>query len=188
LSFQIDDDTIRETFKDCGEIVAIDWFQRDGQFRGSGTLEFESHEAAVKALALKDTEVMGRPMIVDLFHSDGPKDGRGARGGRARGERGGARGGRGEREPTPKPEGCDTVFLGNLSFQVTEEAVREIFEPCGPIHDIRWIERDGQFKGCAFVQFGDTNAPDKAVALAGTDILGRACKVDYAASKSRKSF
>jgi len=193
LSFQIDDDTIREVFKDVGQIVAIDWFStKEGKFRGSGTLEFESHEIAKKAVELKDTEILGRKMIADLFLEGG----RGGDGGdrRGRGDRGrgrGARGGGGagsSRGTSEKPEGCDTVYLGNLSYSITDDAIKEVFGTCGNILDIRWVEKEGSFRGCGFLQFETTEATDKAMDLAGTDIMGRPVKVDYASVKSRKSF
>jgi len=193
LSFQIDDDTIREVFKDIGEIVNIDWFSnKEGNFRGSGTLEFESHEIAKKAISLKETEVLGRKMFVDLF-KERPEGGRGDRGDRrGRGDRGrgrGARGGGGgNRETSEKPENCDTVYLGNLSYDINDDAIKEVFGGCGNILAIRWVEKDGTFRGCGFLQFEDTAATDKAVELAGTEIMGRPVRVDYAASKSRKQF
>jgi len=117
--------------------------------------------------------------------------GRGDRGDRrgARGDRGG-RGGRdgAARGPSVKPDGCDTVFLGNLSFQVTEEAVRDMFGSCGSIQDIRWVEKDGVFKGVAFMQFAESDATDKAVALAGSDLMGRQVRVDFAETRSKRQF
>jgi len=191
LSYQIDDDAIKEAFKDVGEILVIDWFNNaDGKFRGSGTLEFESHELAVKAKALKNgVEVLERKMIVDVFEEKGPRGGKGRGDRRDRGERG-ARGGRGSdsRGTSEKPEGCDTVYLGNLSYDIQDQHIHDTFGPCGTIADIRWVEKDGVFRGCGFLQFNEQEATDKAMALAGTDILGRPVRVDYAQSKSRKTF
>jgi len=189
LSYEIDDDAIREAFKDVGEIVVIDWFNNaDGKFRGSGTLEFESHDLAVKAKELKNgVEVLGRKMIVDVFVEREKGAGRGDKRGRGRGDRGGG-GGRDNRGQSQKPEGCNTVYLGNLSYQVQDDNIREVFGTCGTIEDIRWVEKDGVFRGCGFLQFTEEDAADKAMDLAGTDILGRAVRVDYAASKSRKTF
>jgi len=131
-------------------------------------------------------------MFVDLF-KERPEGGRGDRGDRrGRGDRGrgrGARGGGGgNRETSEKPENCDTVYLGNLSYDINDDAIKEVFGGCGNILAIRWVEKDGTFRGCGFLQFEDTAATDKAVELAGTEIMGRPVRVDYAASKSRKQF
>jgi len=182
LSFQIDDDAIRETFKDCGEIVKIDWFtdKMTQKFKGCGLLEFSSPAEAIKATALHDIVVLGRPMVVR--RNSKPVETRPPRGGR--GDRG-SRGGRDQQGPSEKPAGCNTVFLGNLSFEITEDDVKETFGECGTISDIRWVEKEGVFKGIAFVQFEETEATDKAVAKAGTNVKGRPIKVDFAKSSSR---
>lgn len=35
---------------------------------------------------------------------------------------------------------------GNLSFDIDDDILREHFESCGEIKQIRWVERNGQFK------------------------------------------
>jgi len=166
--------------------VKIEWFSsKEGKFRGCGILEFDSAAAAHKAIALNETDVLGRPMKVNLNKpkSEGDRDRRG-RG--ARGERGG-RGGAGfTRGPMEKPDGCKTIFLGNLSYSIDENKVHEVFGECGTIENVRWVEREGNFSGIGFVQFAETEATDKAVKLAGTDILGRPVRVDYAADRKKR--
>jgi hypothetical protein len=41
------------------------------------------------------------------------------------------------------------VFIGNLSDDVTERDIREVFRRCGPIKEIRWLEdrKTGKFRG-----------------------------------------
>ncbi len=46
-----------------------------------------------------------------------------------------------------KPAGCTTVFLGNLPFTITDESLTAAFQHCGEIVQIRWVEKDGEFKG-----------------------------------------
>jgi RNA recognition motif-containing protein len=56
-----------------------------------------------------------------------------------------------------KPKGCKTLFLGNLSFDIDDDTLKAHFEPkCGPVKQIRWVERNGQFNGCGFVEFETT--------------------------------
>ncbi len=92
--------------------------------------------------------------------------------------------------PSQKQEGCTTVFIGNLSWDVDEAAIRETFEGCGEIKEIRFSEdrETGRFKGFGHVEFVDTMSTDKAVALAGQDVAGRPIRVDFAAVKERKPF
>ena len=82
----------------------------------------------------------------------------------------------------PKPEGCVTCFAGNLSWEIDDDACRAFFEGCGPIERIKWLtdRETGEFKGCGFITFETEAALDKAVALRGEELLGRAIKLDYA--------
>lgn len=88
---------------------------------------------------------------------------------------------------TPKPENGDTFFLGGLPNHVEEKDVKAAFPGCN-IASIRWVERDGQFKGVAFVEFADTKAADKAAELAnaGVTICNRVPRIDWAANASNK--
>ena len=87
-----------------------------------------------------------------------------------------------------RPEGCDTVFVGNLPFDVEEDQLREVFASVGNVDRIRFATaEDGSFKGFAHVQFSDGASTDEAVKMAGTDINGRSIRVDYAPPRDRQS-
>lgn len=75
-----------------------------------------------------------------------------------------------------------SLYVGNLSWGVTEDKVRELFEQYGPVASIRWItDRDtGRFRGFCFVEM-ENAAADKAVsALNNFEIDGRALRVNEA--------
>ena len=75
-----------------------------------------------------------------------------------------------------------TLYVGNLSWGVTEDKVRELFEQYGPVASIRWItDRDtGRFRGFCFVEM-EAEAADKAVvALNNYEFEGRALRVNEA--------
>jgi cold-inducible RNA-binding protein len=75
-----------------------------------------------------------------------------------------------------------TLYVGNLSWGVTEDKVRELFEQYGPVVSIRWItDRDtGRFRGFCFVEM-ENAAADKAVsALNNFEYDGRALRVNEA--------
>jgi nucleolin len=175
LSWSIDEAAIKEFFKDCGTITDVHWLEdkESGKFLGKGFITFENVEQARKAYALKDQECMGRPIQVDYAR---PREGGG----------GGSRGGGGDRPLSEKPEGCTTVFLGNLSFDIDDDAVKAFAKDCGNITSIRWLtHRDtGDFKGCGFAEFDSTEAVDKFVLLNGQKLMGRPIRIDYAQSKS----
>eukprot|EP00495_Collosphaeridae_sp_1-RS-2012_P004564 TRINITY_DN3869_c0_g1_i1.p1 TRINITY_DN3869_c0_g1~~TRINITY_DN3869_c0_g1_i1.p1 ORF type:complete len:166 (+),score=27.94 TRINITY_DN3869_c0_g1_i1:115-612(+) len=79
-----------------------------------------------------------------------------------------------------RPDNCYSVFLGNLDFNITEDDVKKHFKDCGEIKTVRWMQKDGEFRGGGFVEFATTEAVDKAVKLCGKEIIGRAARVDYA--------
>lgn len=58
----IDDDTIVDFFKGCGELTGLRWMTRQGseEFRGCGFVEFASTEEADKAIKLDGKELLGR--------------------------------------------------------------------------------------------------------------------------------
>lgn len=105
---------------------------------------------------------------------------------------GGFGGGGGGRVPTwindplsEKPEGCTTVYIGNLDFNITDEDVTAAFRDCGTIRNIRWLtKQDGSFRGSGFLEFEELDAVDKAVMLNGTPIIGRVARVDYAKGRN----
>ena len=75
-----------------------------------------------------------------------------------------------------------SLYVGNLSWGVTEDQVRELFEQHGPVASIRWItDRDtGRFRGFCFIEMED-EAADKAVsALNNFELDGRALRVNEA--------
>lgn len=69
---------------------------------------------------------------------------------------GAAGGGGGSAVAAPiRPAGCRTVFIKNLPYDVTEEAIREAFMVCGPITTVRLAVwgHTGQLKGFGYIDF-----------------------------------
>jgi nucleolin len=88
-----------------------------------------------------------------------------------------------------RPEGCDTVFVGNLPWDVEESQLMDLFSTCGEVQQVRFaMGEDGSFRGFAHVRFSDETSTEGAVALFGTDINGRAIRVDYAPPRNRDSL
>ncbi len=75
------------------------------------------------------------------------------------------------------------IYVGNLSYNVTEDALRTMFEKFGGVNSAKLItDRDtGHSKGFGFVEM-ETNADGhKAIEnLNGSDSDGRALKVNVA--------
>ena len=80
------------------------------------------------------------------------------------------------------------LFVGSLSWNTDDRALREAFEPHGEITEATVIaDRDtGRSRGFGFVTFSDDDSADKAVAaLNQTELDGRTIKVDVAQARNR---
>ena len=75
------------------------------------------------------------------------------------------------------------LFVGNLSFQTTEEELQQVFQEYGAIAEIRLVlDRDtGRSRGFAFVAMADDEAARKATeGLNGQMLDGRPLRVNEA--------
>ncbi len=78
------------------------------------------------------------------------------------------------------------IYVGNCSFDVTEEQLRELFAAYGEVDSVNVItDRDtGRPRGFAFVEMPDASAVKAAIkGVDGTDLGGRALKVNEARPK-----
>jgi nucleolin len=133
-----------------------------------GYVEFTNAQQAQSAIACTDKELNGRPIRVDLSLPRGDK--KVVR----------------EHVPSGNPP-ASTLFLGNLSFEVYEENLTEIFAPHGTILSIRLpTDREtGAPKGFGYCEFSTIEEAQAAhTAINGTDVFGRGIRIDYAAPRA----
>ena len=79
------------------------------------------------------------------------------------------------------------IFVGNLNFGATEDAVRSMFEAYGTVEKVNLItDRDtGQPRGFGFVEMSVNADADRAIAeLNGRELDGRALNVNEARPKT----
>jgi RNA recognition motif-containing protein len=75
------------------------------------------------------------------------------------------------------------VYVGNLSYDTTEEGLRTLFGEYGEVESVRLItDRDtGRSKGFAFVEMSTEEGAQGAIdALNGKEVDGREIRVDKA--------
>lgn len=74
------------------------------------------------------------------------------------------------------------IYVGNLSFDATEEQVLEMFTQYGKVDSIAMItDRDsGRFRGFGFVEMEDSAANAAIKALNDTEMDGRMLRVNEA--------
>lgn len=78
------------------------------------------------------------------------------------------------------------LYVGNLSFDATEEEVRQMFEPHGVVESARIAtDRDsGRSRGFAFIEMASDSEAESAIsALNGSQVGGRALIVNEARPK-----
>ena len=83
------------------------------------------------------------------------------------------------------------IFVGNLSFNSTEESVRSLFERYGAVNSARIMtDRDtGRSRGFAFVEMeNDSEAANAINALNGYQMDGRSLNVNEARPKPDRGF
>jgi nucleolin len=172
LSFDASEEDVKDFFKECGPInaVRIPTFEDTGKRRGIAFVEFADAESANKCLEMDGAEMMGRWLKLSLSTS--------AATGRDNKPR--------SQGLSAKPAGCLTVFVGNLSWQATEDDLRSTFESCGAVTGVRIaMDREtGKSKGFGHVEFEDSAATDEAVKLTGTTVAGRPIRVDFGGERS----
>jgi RNA recognition motif-containing protein len=82
------------------------------------------------------------------------------------------------------------IYVGNLSFEASEESVRALFETHGTVGRVNIVtDRDtGQPRGFGFVEMANDGEGEKAIAAVnGTELGGRALNVNEARPKAERS-
>lgn len=81
------------------------------------------------------------------------------------------------------------IFVGNLSYQTTEEQLTDLFSEAGTVESATIVtDRDtGRSRGFAFIEM-DTDAAAKAIEkFNGVDLNGRAINVNEARPRPERS-
>lgn len=130
--------------------------------KGYAYVDFSAYDATIAAIALSETEWHRRKLLIKDAKSfegrpakpkpDADAGGAGAAGAAAA-------------EPEQPKSTTKKIFVGNLSFQTTEDDLHELFGTCG---EIEWLkvaqfEDSGKCKGYAWVKFKEAEAADWAV-------------------------
>jgi cold-inducible RNA-binding protein len=78
------------------------------------------------------------------------------------------------------------IFVGNLSFGATEDAVRSMFEAYGTVDRVNVVtdRETGRARGFGFVEMSNDGEAERAIAaLNGRELDGRALNVNEARPK-----
>ncbi|KAI0012657.1 hypothetical protein F4779DRAFT_567477 [Xylariaceae sp. FL0662B] len=130
--------------------------------RGFAYVDFDTEVAAVAAMALTETELAGRKVLIKnakSFEGRPQKESAAAENGQANGAS--TNGGAAGKKNIPSRK----IYVGNLSFQTGEDDLYTLFEKCG---DIDWVkvatfEDTGKCKGYGWVKFKEPESAEWAV-------------------------
>ncbi|RKO94035.1 hypothetical protein BDK51DRAFT_18321, partial [Blyttiomyces helicus] len=156
LSWDVTEEMLTETFSQSGEVsnVRLITDRETGKKKGFGYVDFATSEAASAACALDGTDVDGRQIRVNLAIA----------------------------KPKPASAPSATLFVANLSFETTEDSLKEAFEEHGEVVSVRIpTDRESQRpKGFAYVEFGDAASAKVALeAMTGFELDGRTIRLDF---------
>jgi RNA recognition motif-containing protein len=79
------------------------------------------------------------------------------------------------------------IYVGNLSYEVTQEDLQEAFAGFGQVESVKVVQDNytGRSKGFGFVEMRDSAEAHTAIdGLDGKELKGRALKVDKARPRS----
>ena len=83
------------------------------------------------------------------------------------------------------------LFIGNLSFNTTEDELRAVFQRHGTVDSVAVItdRETGRPRGFAFVEMSEPSCAQDAIrALDGTELGGRSIKVNEAQARPARRY
>lgn len=182
LPFAVDEASL-STFLSPAVVTHVKWItdKETGKFYGSAFIEMSSSSCGASAVKEKNGEkLMGRPIRINFAPARKgdvwPPISKEVTG------NGGQAGGTGVKGMTVKPEGCVKLFVGNLSFEIDDDSLTKFFANVeAEVKAVRFLHHkdSGDFKGCGFVEFWNTEACEKGASLNGKTLLGRPIRIDW---------
>lgn len=152
LNLKADERDLFQFFSQAGPLVDIKIIKdrQSGRSKGFAYVEFANKEGVAKAMALSGQELKGQPVMVKASEAEKNVAWHAAQAAKKAQQEGGS-----------SEEGGGKVKLSNIHPSLTEEFLRPIFEPFGPVFSVN-LDSQGS-KNTAIVQF--VHAGDAAQAV-----------------------
>mmetsp|Transcript_4109 Transcript_4109/g.13289 ORF Transcript_4109/g.13289 Transcript_4109/m.13289 type:complete len:299 (-) Transcript_4109:642-1538(-) len=180
LSWHTSWQSLKDHFRQAGEVVHADVMQHDGRSKGCGIVAFATAQEAANAIAtLGETELDGRTIFVREDREAAAPRGLPAPGTRAPAPAGKFYGGG---LPAPRSPalaggaaaGGSRVYVGNLSWHTSWQSLKDHFRQAGEVVHADVMQHDGRSKGCGIVAFATAQEAANAIATLGeTELDGR---------------
>jgi len=158
------EEKLSELFADCGTVVKSTLLRKPAtnELRGTGFVEFETNEAAAKAVKEYNNKLVGNGRLGVVYStSSGPK------------------------EPKPQKEVAEgpTLFVRSLDYKVRSKQLKEKFGDFGKIKQCRVNK-----KGYAFIQFDSVETAKKAKEeMNGKELEGKAIEIFFAEQREKET-
>lgn len=177
ICLKADERDVYEFFSRAGKVrdVRLIMDRNSRRSKGVGYVEFYDVMSVPMAIALSGQPLLGQPVMVkpseaekNLVQSNSS----------IAGASGGTTG--------PYSGGARRLYVGNLHFNMTEDQLRQVFEPFGTVELVQLpLDETGHCKGFGFVQFARLEDARNALNLNGQlEIVGRAIKVSAVTDQS----
>ncbi|KAK8950374.1 hypothetical protein KSP40_PGU020173 [Platanthera guangdongensis] len=160
IPYYSSEDDIRNFFQDCGTITEMDCmtFPETRKFRGIAILSFKVLGSSPRAFAMDGADMGGFYLKIQPYKAS-----------------------RTQRSSDFAPEiidGYNRVYVGNLSWDITEDALKQFFSDCR-ILSVRFgtDKETGDFKGYAHIDFSDSVSLAIALKLDQRVLCGRPVRV-----------
>uniref|UniRef100_A0A6N2L8A2 RRM domain-containing protein n=2 Tax=Salix viminalis TaxID=40686 RepID=A0A6N2L8A2_SALVM len=168
ISLKADERDVYEFFSRAGKVrdVRLIMDRNSRRSKGVGYIEFYDAMSVPMAIALSGQPLLGQPVMVKP--SEAEKN-------LVQSTTAVAVGG----HIGPYTGGARRLYVGNLHFNITEDQLRQVFEPFGAVELVQLPhDESGHCKGFGFVQFARLEDARNALNLNGqVEIAGRPIKV-----------
>jgi RNA recognition motif-containing protein len=156
------------------DITRVNLPKKENKIKGFAYIDFPSALHVQSAVALSELILNGRKLLI--------KDATSFEGRPEKDPNSGA--------PLSKNPPSRILFVGNLSFDTSEDNLEEHFRHCGDIVRIRMatFEDTGKCKGFAFIDFKDEKGPTTALkSKLAKKLINRPLRLEYGEDRSKRN-
>ena len=149
LPYEATEYELRQMFSKYGNILKIylPKYKNTNKNIGHCYIYFSSEESATKSLEMNNQRLGKRYLEISLYNMRNNSSKESAK-----------------LDPNDIPLDCTTAFVKNLPYNVTEDMVREKFQVCGEIKNLRFVYEPNKvkFKGFCYIDFKEHKGLVKA--------------------------
>lgn len=167
-----DDETLQRFVKvEESDITRVNIPKKENKIKGFAYLDLPSLAHVELVVSMSESVLNGRKLLIKNAHSF---EGRPAV----------------SATPLSKNPPSRILFVGNLSFDTTEDNLEEHFRHCGDIMRVRMatFEDTGKCKGFAFIDFRDEEGPTTALkSNLAKHLINRPLRMEYGEDRSKRT-